>query len=54
MQFFKKGFMYLFDREHSRGGAEEVEEADSPLSRETDAKLDPGTPRWWPELKTDV
>jgi len=43
--FFFKDFIYLFDREHKRGKqqAEGEGEAGSPLGREPDAGLDPGT-----------
>ena len=47
--FFKKDFIYLFEREREResmsreGGAEREGEADSLLSREPDVGLDPRT-----------
>ena len=36
------------------GQAEENGEADSPLSREPEAGLNPRTPRSWPEPKADT
>ena len=51
-------FIYLFVREseqertHAGGRAEG--EADSPLSEELDAGLDPGTLGSWPDLKADA
>ena len=56
--FFKKDFIYLFDRErHSKkgdtaGGVGEGE-AGFPWSREPNAGLYPRTPRSWPEPKAD-
>ena len=50
MIIFKKDFMYLFERERAQekaqagGEAEGEGEADSPLSREPDAELNPRTP----------
>ena len=43
--FLRILFIYLFEREHKWGAGTEGEgEADSLLSREPDAGLDPGTP----------
>ena len=45
-KFFKKDFIYVYDRERaltSRGLAEGEGEAGSPLSREPDVGLDPRT-----------
>jgi len=50
--FFKKS--YLFERERERMRTEGEEEADSPLSRETDAELNPRTLRPRPEPKADT
>ena len=55
--FFKKDFMYLFDRERERdqvGRQAEREEAGSPLSRQPDVGLDPRTLRSWPEPKSEA
>jgi len=43
MVYFKD-FIYLFERESAREGVGSEEEADSRLSGETDAGLDPGIP----------
>ena len=49
MDFLKKDFIYLFDREKPQvdreAGREREREAGSPLSREPDAGLDPRTLR---------
>ena len=50
-------FLYLREKEHARvrtsmGGTEG--EGDSPLIKESHMGLDPGTLRWWPELKADA
>ena len=43
------------DQEHEQmGGSEEEGEADSSLSREPNARVDPRTPRSCPELKADT
>jgi len=54
----KKDFIYSFEKERKRawavGGAEGKGEADSPMSVEPDTKLNPRTPRPWPEPKADA
>ena len=55
---FFKDFIYLSERKHAQlGSGGEVEgegEAETPLSREPEAGLNPRTWRWWSELKSRV
>ena len=56
--FFKKDFVYLFDRQRSQvgreAGREREGEAGSLLSREPHAGLDHRTLGSWPELKAEA
>ena len=55
--FFKILFIFwhnVSEHKQGEGQAKEEGEADSPLSREPDARLDPRTLRSWWEQKTDA